>query len=333
MSDIQFASIDDVDEIMNFIHHHWKKNHILSQDKDFFLYEHQDGNRINFVCHRDENNNLDGILGFVKSSTNNSDIATVIWKVLNNKKHPMLGVELFNYLRNSKLYNVLLSPGINKSTIGIYKYLGIYTNYLQHFVLINYEMKKFKIAKILDKKYLRTFNFLENNKYQLRLLNENEVIFDFERYKENIPYKDKSFFLKRYFNHPIYVYEIYGIFKKSKIDSLLVMRASSANGSKVLRIVDFIGEQEGFQFITHKLYKKIFEEGYEYLDFLCFGFDKKLLINSGFQKHNINSTDLIIPNYFSPFISENIQINFFVDTNKLKKIRICKADGDQDRPS
>ena len=38
MGDIHFASIDDVDDIMDFIHRHWKKNHILSRNKDFFLY-------------------------------------------------------------------------------------------------------------------------------------------------------------------------------------------------------------------------------------------------------------------------------------------------------
>ncbi len=334
MSDIiRFAIIDDVDDIMKFIHNHWKKNHILSQNKNLFSYEHQDNNRINFVIHRDSKNKLDGILGFIKSSSNNSDIWTVVWKALSNKEHPMLGIELFDFLRKSKDYNVLLSPGINVKSIGIYKYLGIYTGYLRQFVLINDKIKKFKIAKILDKKYLQQVQFIENNKYNLKQLSEREVLFDFEKYKETIPYKDKRYFIKRYFNHPIYKYDVYGIFKNSEIHSLLVTRVVSKNGSNVLRIVDFIGDQEVLKFVTQNLYEKITDEKYEYMDFMCFGFDNELLLKAGFHQINSDSSDLIIPNHFSPFVSENIKINFFADTSQIEKVRMCKADGDQDRPS
>jgi hypothetical protein len=330
---IKFAIIDDVDDIMEFIHNNWKENHILSQNKEFFLYQHQDNNRINFVIHRNNTNELDGILGFIKSSSTNSDIWTVIWKALSNKEHPMLGIELFEFLRNAKEYNVLSSPGINKKTTGIYKYLNIHTDHLEQFVLINNKIEEFKIAKVLNEKYLQPVQFLENNEYNLKRLSKKEILFDFEKYKETIPFKDEEYFIKRYFNHPIYKYEVYGILKNVEIHSLLVTRAVSVNNSKVLRIVDFIGDQEGFQFVTKNLYKDIINKNYEYIDFMCFGFDYDLLLKAGFHQVDLDSSDLIIPNYFSPFVSENIQINFFVDTNQIERVRVCKADGDQDRPS
>jgi len=80
------------------------------------------------------------------------------------------------------------------------------------------------------------------------------------------------------------------------------------------------------------LYEKITIEGYEYINFMCFGFNKNTLSNAGFHKVNLDSLDLIIPIHFAPFVSNNIQINFFADTDQLEKIRICGADGDQDRP-
>ena len=333
MSQIKFATINDVDEIMSFIHNHWKHNHILSRNKDLFLYEHQDGNRINFVLHRNEGNKIDGILGFIKSSSKKSDIWTVLWKTLNNKHHPMLGVELFEFLRRSEDYKVLMSPGIDQKTINIYKYLKIYTDHFRNFVLLNNKIKQFKIAQIIDDEYLRPFQFQENSEFKLKLLSEEEVSFKFENYKDTIPYKDKEYFMKRYFNHPIYKYKVYGIFKNSEIDSILVLRKVVANNGKILRIVDFIGNQIGLEFVTHYLYKKIIKENYEYMDFMCFGFDYAQLIKSGFIEVNIDSSDLIIPNYFSPFLLENIQINFFADTLKFDCIKMCKADGDQDRPS
>ena len=72
---------------------------------------------------------------------------------------------------------------------------------------------------------------------------------------------------------------------------------------------------------------------FEYIDFMCFGFDGEFLKNAGFQKINIDNNNLIIPNYFSPFIRKNIKINFFADTKHIDQLRIFKADGDQDRPS
>ena len=66
---------------------------------------------------------------------------------------------------------------------------------------------------------------------------------------------------------------------------------------------------------------------------MCFGYDQALLMNAGFHQVSFESSDLVIPIHFSPFVDKNIQINFFIDTNQLEKVRICKADGDQDRPS
>jgi len=42
MLEIRFAKLLDTDNIMKFIHSHWKENHILSRNKDLFLYEYQD---------------------------------------------------------------------------------------------------------------------------------------------------------------------------------------------------------------------------------------------------------------------------------------------------
>jgi hypothetical protein len=236
-------------------------------------------------------------------------------------------------LRSSKEYGVLSSPGINQKIINIYKFLGIYTDHFRQFVLINDKITEFKIAKVSNEKYIKPVRFLTNNKYSLKKLSEKEVLFDFKDYKETIPYKDKKYFIKRYFNHPVYSYDIFGIFKNSKIHSLLVTRSVLANGSKALRIVDFIGDQKGLQFITKNLYEKIIADNYEYADFMCFGFDYEKLLSAGFQQVNLDSSDLIIPNYFSPYVAENIKINFYIDTDKVEKVRMCKADGDQDRPN
>ena len=49
------AMINDADKLMSFIKEHWRANHILGNDRNFFLYEHGDGDKINFIICEDRN--------------------------------------------------------------------------------------------------------------------------------------------------------------------------------------------------------------------------------------------------------------------------------------
>ena len=100
-----------------------------------------------------------------------------------------------------------------------------------------------------------------------------------------------------------------------------------------MRIVDFYGEEDSFPYATDLLKTVMLEKGYEYIDILFFGLDKDLLDHSGFLQLDLDSSDVIIPNYFDPFVKKNININFSVATESIEKVRFFKADGDQDRPS
>lgn len=332
MLDIRFAQAIDTDNIMKFIRNHWKKNHILSRDKDLFLYEYKDKDMINFVIAIDNKNNIYGILGFIKSSNSNSDIWAAVWKTIKHDSHPMLGIELIEYLRNSNKYNKLTCSGINPKTIAIYHYLGIYTNVLRQYIIINQNIQKFNILSIENDKFIRQANFIESSKYNLVKLKEGELDFDFD-IQELIPHKDKKYFIKRYFNHPIYIYDVYGIYKAKTLTALVVTREVSFENSKILRIMDYLGSEADMVYITKYLYQIVLDNEYEYIDFMCYGFDENILKKACFTKIDLNSKELIAPNYFTPFVQENITINFMADTKEIDKLRICKADGDQDRPS
>ena len=331
MNQIRIAKSDDINQIMKFINDNWKENHILARDKNFFIYEHQDNNTINYVISL-EDNKINGVLGFIKYSDYNSDIATVVWKALKSDTNPMIGIELLEFLRNYKEYNTVFSLGINKKTIGIYNYLDIYTNYLNQFIIVNNNIKDYKILQIKDEKKLIPNNFILNMDYTLNEIDDNELEFNFDDYYY-IPHKDKAYFIKRYFNHPIYNYTVYTIKKKETLNSLVVTREVVIGDSKILRIMDYLGDEIDMIFISKYLYQIILDNNYEYIDFMCYGFDEDTLKKAGFTKIDIESNELIAPNYFAPFVKENIQINFMIDTKDIKKIRICKADGDQDRPN
>jgi hypothetical protein len=334
MDIIRRANITDKNRIMNFIHTEWKENHILSRDDAFFLYEHGNDNYLNFIISINVENKINGILGFIPSSfSNDIDACTVIWKVSNNNINPVLGIQLLQYLKDTLGFRTLMSVGINKKTIGIYNYLGFHTDYLRHYVLLNPSFGKFKIAKVDCE--LSKPNFEKSN-FNLVLINENSTFesFDFDFFKKFIPFKDYKYFSKRYLNHPIYKYEIYGIYKQNILSSLIVTRRVETNDSKVLRIVDYIGDFSDFSKIGEQLFNVLIKYNFEYIDFLNFGFEPEYLLKSGFfEISDQNSKMIIIPNYFSPFIQENVVIHFFADTDDVDLLRICKGHGDQDRPN
>tara|TARA_B110000003_G_scaffold258321_1_gene277419 strand:+ start:164 stop:1165 length:1002 start_codon:yes stop_codon:yes gene_type:complete len=332
---ISVASPKDIDEIMIFIHHNWKNDHILSKNKSFFKYEHQYKDKLNFILAKNEDK-IEGVLGFISTSTKDiSNVFTVIWKVEENNGNPVLGIQLLNYLINLKGVKNVLSVGINKNTLQIFKYLNIYTKKLNHYVMINKVIKDFKIATVSKTKT----EIIEPNKHLndfnvRKIIDDNELDnFDFLKYKCNIPYKSKDYFIKRYFNHPIYNYEVYAVFKKKNITSLYVTRLQPYNNSHVIRIVDFIGDQNTMYSFSKYISKLIVSEAFEYADFYCFGLDNNIMIESGFEIVNTQNNELIIPNYFQPFVKKNIPIYFFANTKEIEKIKIFKGDGDQDRPS
>ena len=112
---INTAILSDTDEIMEFINSEWEQNHILSKNKDFFLYEYANKDGLNFVISKSEDR-INGILGFLRSSSDeNSTVWTTMWKVSKSNGSPILGLRMLNYLR-SQGYKSVMSSGINAAT-------------------------------------------------------------------------------------------------------------------------------------------------------------------------------------------------------------------------
>ena len=79
---ISVAKIEDTDAIMKFIDNEWKQGHILGNNKDYFLYEYKNNDHLNFVISKNQANKINGILGFIKSSSDdNATVWTTMWKI------------------------------------------------------------------------------------------------------------------------------------------------------------------------------------------------------------------------------------------------------------
>ena len=212
---IRLAEMADVDGIMCFIDEYWKKGHILGNNKEFFLYEHADQDRINFLLAIDrKSKEIEGILGFLPASHDAStfDIWTGIWKVRDGVL-PLLGMELYKRLPQMVGARTILGVGDSQTTTGplLRKLTKTFNTWrMRHFYYLA-DRNDFFIADVKDK-------YIQEPKYISRVAKVKKIddISETQEYVNFydhgvVPYKDLSYINHRYFKHPIYNYDVYGI--------------------------------------------------------------------------------------------------------------------------
>jgi len=335
MITIRHALLDDLYAIMQYIEKEWKPGHILAKDEAFFRYQYCFGEAVNFIIATDPQGVMVGMLGYIRASASEDcDVWTTMWKVSKNSTNPVLGIELLEFLRG-RGHRSVMSLGINAKTIGIYKYLGFKTGSMSQFYMPNRSLQRFEIAVMLEQTMGAVREPVVDGSYSLREIDSEELSarFDFERQSYSIPKKDAWYFSNRYFEHPIYRYEIHGVFHGNDLVAVLVMRAVSVQGATALRIVDILGDVQALRFIGRELQALVTSRALEYIDLVCFGVPPEALKVAGFLELNVDCDATVIPNYFAPFVQKNVKINFFSDSLKIDHFRFFKADGDQDRPN
>ena len=159
-------------------------------------------------------------------------------------------------------------------------------------------------------------------------INELLNLINYQELKNYNFYKSPEYFNKRYFKHPYYKYHI--LVKSKNTNSILVYRIVKENGENCIRIIDFLGDEKGFNELANYLVEKMFQEKHEYIDIYEIGLEDSTLKNMGFIERTEDDIN-IIPNYFEPFVQKNIEIYYM--SNCKDKFRMFKGDGDQDRPS
>lgn len=330
---IRLAAKEDIAQIMTFIDTYWKKGHILAVNRSFFEYEFLEPNgSVNFILAIDrQQDTLEGILGYLKASHDEEcmDIWGSIWKVKEGNI-PLLGLELS--IRLEEMVRYKLGIGANpKTTISIMKILpNRKAGKMKHFYRLC-KKQDFHIACI---EYLPKSAAVNGSAAELSV--EIQEINDFKAFDENytellnkdsIPYKDKNYIRRRFFEHPIYEYKVYGISTEGRSKAIIVFREETVDDRKALRIVDYVGEQSCFGCLGS--FFDSMKEQYEYIDFYCMGFEERYIYEAGFTLRKDDDAN-IIPNYFHPFEQRNVDIwvHYPVDG-----VLFCKADGDQDRPN
>ena len=331
--EFRLARKDDIENIMDFIDTYWKKGHILARDREFFEYEFlEDDGTVNFyLAVKKDTQSLEGVQGVLRASKgkSNTDIWGSIWQVRDGNL-PLLGIEL--QLRTDVFFKCRHSLGVGlntNTTVPLLKKIRhrVIGKMKQYYFLGN--CKEFKVAKIV---HFPEQHGRPTENVDIRRIDSIEELqekFDFDLYKENVPFKDAYYINKRFFRYPIYHYDIYGIFSGERIDAFFAVREDEACGRKVLRIVDFLGERKRFADLYLFFRDMVQEKDYEYIDFYCGGFEEAYILDAGFALRTEDDAN-IIPNYFHPFVQKNIDIYI---QGPFEGALFFKADADQDRPN
>lgn len=335
--DIRLAEKSDIDAIMQFIDNYWKKDHILSKDKTLFEYEFLDGNQVNMILAIDRvTKQIEAIFGFLycshTSDMSRRDLWGSLWKVVDEHDNlPFLGVELAKRIYDITNCRMHIGNGANpKTTIPLRRiFFGDKTDRMKQYYCLNPDKDEYKVCDI-KKKIHKDFIGEKCLKevVEFKTMEELKKCFDIETY-DVFPYKDNWYINKRYFQHPYYTYKLYGLKDENGVEAVVVCREVEVYGVKILRIMDYLGEHNIFCETGKFWHNLMKQEQYEYVDFYEYGMDDDILEKAGFTYRDDEDLN-IIPNYFEPFVKENVDIWVHY---KFEGTTFFKADCDQDRPN
>ena len=332
MIGIRFARMDDIENIVAFLREHWSENNILVKSRRIFDFQYVDGENCGFVLAADdETGRIYGLKGFFPFNHQpRPDIAAALAIVLQGVR-PMLGMEIQRFLEKNTNCRWLCSTGLNPDTsVRIYKRFRGYTvDRLKHYYRLA-DRPAYSVAAVRQK---RIRPVPEGGGFLLPDTPEALfAVFDPAAYREQRPYKDEAYLTRRYFEHPVYRYRMLGIRSQDSegADGVYIAREVECNGARVLRIVDYIGDRRAIARAGGALERYVRARDAEYADFYCYGFDHEALEAGGFVLRDENDPN-VVPNYFEPFEQRNIDIHFFSTGDE--NAAVCRADGDQDRPS
>ena len=328
---VRFAEAGEMKKIQLFIDSYWKSGHVLSTSDQVFSFQHCDlyRDRLNYVVSEDDEGSFNGILGFIDTLMYSDDdsVGNVIWyttwKVLDNGP-PLLGLKMKDFLNKQFSSRSFGTVGLNSKTKHIYDRLGYKTGVLDHYYILNPNIKDSRVgSSLLPSDVIPSSNMLIrlNSVSQIE-----ELIYD-SLYSSDHAYKNAAYFSRRYLEHPILDYSVLALVSRDGgLLNILVGREEMLNESAVFRIVD-LWSSFNVSGLGKSLMDLIVGSDYEYVDLMAYMPSKDALLEEGFRKVEGNT---IVPNYFHPFVKRNINVYYAV---KSDSCGIFRGDCDQDRPS
>lgn len=328
---IRQAVYEDIPKIMKFIDEHWKKGHIMGNDRTMFEFQHVRDREVFYIIAEDDvDGRIYGSMGYIPMAEQEHPcMSTVMIQSLDNPGKRMLGEEMARYFERNMQCRNIISVGVEKRYAKVIDALG--TNLigkLHHYYRLGTK-RDFRIAKIYH------YDQLPITRHKSRLIplksfTEFTDLVNLNEIKKDYPERSPAYIEHRYYQHPYYSYKIWGIQGSHGIKSAFAAREEVVGTSKVLRIVDFFGKDTELACIGSEIDRILLDENYEYIDFYCYGIDHNIMDQAGFLLKGPDDPN-IIPTYFDPFEQKNVDIYFY--SWRKEQVHVYRGFGDQDRPN
>ena len=328
----------DVDDVMRFIDDHWRKGHVLAQNRPLFDWQHRcDDGTYNFLLAWSENGILLGILGYIPTSRYDPSVAAeddlvwlALWKTRPDVGRAGLGLALLRELSRLHPRGQLGVNGINLSHPPMYRSLGFQTEELRQYYLTDPDGMVGLIGlgnagQSLPVPRPGAATFEELDAAALSVL-------DLPADGEDVaPLKGPAYFIRRFLDHPFYDYRVSAIKLEGATRGILATRLDEYGQSRALRIVDFLGDERALGQCGSALHEAMKATGAQHADFWQFGLSVQPLLAAGFAP--VGEAGPTVPTYFEPFVPTRARIFFAIKIGAGRAPRVFKADGDQDRPN
>ena len=326
--EIVACNSSDVPALKSFIDRYWSAGHILSRSDSVLEWYYKNETGYNFLLAKHEGE-IQGVLGYLdffkkaNSSSDNSEIWLALWAVKPDTTISGVGLKLlFALIGMFKTKNVLVA-GLSDQAANIYKVLKYKVDYYRHYFIAN--------------RKLDTFNLLHGEINSERVVSSSEItveeITNFSRLEcsnlNDVRNRNKDYFVEKYDNHPWFDYKFFFI-NNGEASALVVGKLDEYSGSSALRIVDVWGTLSSLTDSVSWFQSYIEANSIEYMDIYVWDREYSDFENSGFTLRS-KDNNLIVPNYFSPFVMKNVDLRCaMLDSHNGP---IFKGDGDQERPN
>lgn len=339
---IRFAEPADQPALVEFIRDHWSSTHVFAERPDVFDWQYGTGPRLNMIFAadvRDEGSTVLGILGFIPmgrfdASLGDRDVLLAIWKVRDDAP-PGLGLRLLKQTERDLSARLVGAIGISQIVKPLYGLLKYEVGSMVQSAVIRPDIAEYRIADGVPAHVSQSGTAEPDPELSFELIDEaSDTLEAIETLASSqVPAKSHRYLVERYVEHPWYRYELRLIRDSGRPVAVVVWRAVEAEGSRVLRIVDIVGEVSWLTRAKGHLQALTVEHAAEYIDLVQTGVDDALLDAGGFLTVG-RVPGLILPNYFSPFERRNVEIEFaYKVTDAETPVRLFRADSDQDRPN
>lgn len=336
---IELCSEENKPRLIEFIRKYWKEDHVFVKSDELFRFQHynSENNNYNFLLGiNTQTNAIDGINGIIPLAHYDSNLIRYndtwggIWKIrpdVHNDEIALLGLMLFEAL---DAYNSHGSIGMSPIAWKLHKLRKYTMGYMNQYYILNDECTDFHVAGVPVKYQGRSKHYKPASEYKLVELENLNGLTDKDIQHSYYPMKSLRYLINRFQLHPIYKYHFWGLYSGNVLQAIFIGRIISVEGHTVIRIMDVYGKLEGLSSIYSEVQALLKKHDAEYLDCLNYGIEPSVFYEMGFELLDVDG-DIVIPNYFEPFLRKNIALNC---AYKAKfHYTMFKGDSDQDRPN